>query len=157
VQEIGSLDDASGVRSLLAVSALHRVRDGARYPPTLFVSGATDYVLPLWQTGKLVARLQAAQGPDARALWRIDWQGGHGGASSNAVYARETALLYAFLLWRLGHPDFQPPAPPTHSTSPRDDPSPPVGVPSPAPRPRRAPPLRRPARVTRGGAHMRSP
>jgi prolyl oligopeptidase len=108
VQEVGSLDDASGVRSLLAVSALHRVRDGARYPPTLFVSGATDYVLPLWQTGKLVARLQAAQGSDARALWRIDWQGGHGGVSSNAVYARETALLYAFLLWRLGHPDFQP-------------------------------------------------
>ncbi|PAP75604.1 prolyl oligopeptidase family serine peptidase [Rubrivirga marina] len=106
--EFGSLDSADGVRSLLAVSALHRVRDDVEYPPVLFVSGATDYVLPLWQTGKLVARMQAAQAGPAPLLWRIDWQGGHSGGSSNAVFARETAMLYSFLFWRLGHPEFQP-------------------------------------------------
>ena len=103
-----ALGDAAGVRSLLAVSALHRVRDGVAYPAFLFVSGATDYVLPLWQTGKLVARMQAAQAGPRPLLWRIDWEGGHGGSASNAVFARETALLYSFLFWQLGHPDFQP-------------------------------------------------
>lgn len=108
IQEVGSLDDEAGVRSLLAMSALHRVRDGVAYPAFLFVSGATDYVLPLWQTGKLVARMQAAQAGPQPLLWRIDWEGGHGGSASNAVFARETALLYSFLFWQLGHPDFQP-------------------------------------------------
>ncbi len=40
-------------------------------------------------------------------LRRIDWEGGHGGAS-NAAFASETALLYSFLFWQLGHPDLQP-------------------------------------------------
>ena len=42
--------------------------------------------------------------------WRIDGQGGHGGVSSNAACARETARLYVFLPWRLGPPEFQPAA-----------------------------------------------
>lgn len=111
VAEFGSLDDAPGVRSLLAVSALHRVRDGVAFPSVLFVSGATDYVLPLWQTGKLVARMQAAQTGPAPMLWRIDWTDGHGGPASNATFARETATLYAYFLWQFGDPAFQPTGP----------------------------------------------
>lgn len=106
--EFGSLEDAAGVRSLLNVSALHRVRDGVAHPAVLFENGATDYVLPLWQTGKLVARMQAAQAGPAPLLWRIERGGGHGASDSNAGYAGSVALRYAFLLWQLGHPDFQP-------------------------------------------------
>ena len=108
IGEFGSLEHPAGIRSLLNVSAMHRVRDGVAYPAVLFENGATDYVLPLWQTGKLVARMQAAQAGPAPLLWRIDWGGGHGGSDSNDSYAARMALRYAFLLWRLGHPDFQP-------------------------------------------------
>lgn len=108
IAEFGSLEDSAGVRSLLNVSALHRVRDGVSYPAVLFASGATDYVLPLWQTGKLVARMQAAQVGAAPILWRIDWGSGHGGSDSNTGYAGTVALRYAFLLWQLGHSNFQP-------------------------------------------------
>ena len=41
------------------------------------------------------------------ALLRIDYEGGHF-SSDYSSYAIEVADYYAFLLWQLGHPDYQP-------------------------------------------------
>jgi protease II len=48
------------------------------------------------------ARLQAATSGTQPILLRVDWQGGH------AASGVSRAERIAFVLWQLGHPNFQP-------------------------------------------------
>jgi prolyl oligopeptidase len=44
-------------------------------------------------------------------LLRVDFEGGHAGATGRRQREEEIADIYSFLLWQFGHPDFQPAAP----------------------------------------------
>lgn len=111
IPEFGSVRTEAGFRGLLAMSSLHHVRDGTRYPAVLLMHGVNDPRVEVWHSAKMAARLQAAVAGDADAnpvLLRLDYDAGHGIGSTRSQRNAETADVYSFLLWRFGDPAFQP-------------------------------------------------
>src|SRR6185437_7902763 len=58
--EFGTAEDPEDFQALASYSPYHRVRDGARYPAVLMVSGDADGNCNPLHARKMVARLQAA-------------------------------------------------------------------------------------------------
>ena len=111
IPEFGSVKTESGFRGLLAMSSLHQVKDGTKYPAVLLMHGVNDPRVEVWQSAKMAARLQAAVALNTDAkpiLLRLDYDAGHGVGSSRWQHAAETADIYSFLLWQFGDPAFQP-------------------------------------------------
>jgi prolyl oligopeptidase len=111
--EIGTSDQSEAMfRVLYAYSPLHNVRDGARYPAMLIVTGDhDDRVFPA-HSYKFAATLQHAQAGHAPILLDVATNTGHDyGVAGTAV--DRTADRFAFLAKAL---DFTPtlPAPATH-------------------------------------------
>jgi prolyl oligopeptidase len=108
IPEFGSTRTKEGFDALLAMSAYANVKDGTKYPAVLLTHGINDPRVEPWETAKMVARLQAATASDKPVLFRVDYQAGHGIGSTRKQHQEEEADGMAFLLWQLGHPDFQP-------------------------------------------------
>ncbi len=68
------------------------------------MNGATDYAIPLWVGGKMVARTRAAAPKGKPVLWNIEWEAGH---NIGVDYTAMDTDQMAFQFWQLGHPDFQ--------------------------------------------------
>lgn len=78
VFEYGSPDDPDDLEALLALSPLHRIEPGTRYPAALVCTATRDdRVIPA-HSYKFAAALQAAQAGDAPVLLRVDRDSGHG-------------------------------------------------------------------------------
>jgi prolyl oligopeptidase len=60
----------------------------------------------------MTARTQAATNSNRPVLLRIDYDAGHGIGSNRSQRDVETADLWAFTLWQMGDPAFQPVAKP---------------------------------------------
>ena len=60
IQELGSVGTKPGFDALLAMSALHHVRDGVKDPAVLLTHGFNDHRVEPWMSAKMTARLQAA-------------------------------------------------------------------------------------------------
>ena len=111
IPEFGSVKTEDGFKGLLAMSSLHQVKDGTRYPAVMLMHGVNDPRVEVWQSAKMAARLQAATAPVADAnpvLLRLDYDAGHGVGSSRAQRNGKLADIYAFLLWQFGDPAYQP-------------------------------------------------
>jgi len=102
--EFGSVQDPAQFAALHAYSPYHRVVDGARYPPTLFVVGANDMRVAPWHSRKMVARLQAAAGDAAPHLLVTTFDAGHGIGSSLEQMVAQYADGFGFLLHYLTAP-----------------------------------------------------
>jgi prolyl oligopeptidase len=102
IKEFGTVTDEEGFKGLLAMSAYHHVREGVTYPATLLTHGYNDNRVNVWNSGKMAARLQAANGEDgAPVLLRVEFDAGHGiGSTRNQVLA-QVADTYSFLFWQL--------------------------------------------------------
>jgi prolyl oligopeptidase len=108
ISEFGSVQTEQGFHDLYATGAYFHVRDGVAYPAVLFTTGANDPRVEPWEMTKMAARVQAATGSGRPVLLRIDYDAGHG-LGSNASQGEElTADLWAFSLWQMGDPEFQP-------------------------------------------------
>lgn len=99
VPEVGTVKDPEQFRALYAYSPYHHVRDGAAYPPILFLTGANDPRVNPMHSRKMTARLQAA---GARTvLLRTSATSGHGiGTSLDERIEQEVDVL-AFLFDQL--------------------------------------------------------
>jgi len=124
VPEFGSAASAEGAENLRAISALANVKEGAPYPGVMLTTSMSDWRVEPWQAGKMAARLQEATGSGKPVLLRVDWGAGRGRGAENG----RRADTYAFFLWQMNDPAFQPPPPPF------------VGPPSPPAAPPDAPP-----------------
>src|SRR5690606_26039107 len=60
IRDFGDPATADGARRIRALSPYYQVLAGAERPPMLISSGATDYAIPLWVGGKMVARSRAS-------------------------------------------------------------------------------------------------
>ncbi len=107
VTEFGTVKDPGQFRALLAYSPYHRVRDGAGYPPVLFLTGANDPRGDPMQSRKMTARLQAA---GARVLLRTSASSGHGIGTALDEAIEQNVDVLAFLFRELGMT--LPPEPP---------------------------------------------
>lgn len=111
IPEFGSVKTEAGFKGLFAMSSLHQVKDGTRYPAVLLMHGVNDPRVEVWHSAKMAARLQAATAADRDAnpvLLRLDYDAGHGIGSSRSQRNGEIADIYSFLLWQFGDPAFQP-------------------------------------------------
>lgn len=108
VPEFGTTTKEDEFRGLLAMSTLHHVRDGVKYPGVLFTHGINDPRVEPWISAKTTARLQAATGSGKPVLFRVDYHAGHGIGSTRAQRQEELADVWSFLLWQFGEKEFQP-------------------------------------------------
>jgi oligopeptidase B len=72
------------------------------YPTMLVRTSLNDSQVMYWEPAKYVAKLRALRTNDARLLFKINMDAGHGGASGRYDYLNETAMDYAFILTELG-------------------------------------------------------
>ena len=104
VTEFGSVKDQSQFAALHSYSPYHQVKDGAAYPPVLFLVGANDVRVAPWHSRKMIARLQASSSSSSPLLLVTSFGAGHGiGSSLDETIAQNTDA-YAFLLETLGVP-----------------------------------------------------
>lgn len=109
VFDIGDPATAIGVRQIVAASSYHQIVPGARMPGFYLMNGGTDYTVPLWMGAKFVARARAAApGGPRPVLFRVVREAGHSGPTDPDAQLDSYTDEQAFLLWQLGHPDFQP-------------------------------------------------
>ena len=108
VPEMGSSSDEAGFHGLYAMSAYAHIHDGTPYPAIMFTTGANDPRVSPWHMLKMAARVQAATSSKRPVLLRIDYDAGHGIGSSVSQRANLLADEWAFALWQMGKPGFQP-------------------------------------------------
>ncbi len=104
VPESGDPDTAKGLKVLAAMDPIQQLRDGTTYPPTLVEVGSNDPRVATWESGKFVARLQAANAGETPVWLRVQGDSGHWATTLDAE-ALERADLYAFLETHLQAPD----------------------------------------------------
>jgi prolyl oligopeptidase len=108
VSEMGSLADEEGFHTLFAMSPYEHIRNGVAYPAVMFTTGANDPRVSPWHMMKMAARTQAASTSGLPVLLRIDYDAGHGIGSNRSQREQQQADEWAFTLWQMGDPAFQP-------------------------------------------------
>ncbi len=102
IKEFGTVTDEEGFNGLLAMSSYHHVREGVTYPATILTHGYNDPRVNVWMSGKMAARLQAANGEDGPpVLLRVEFDAGHGIGSTRDQLLSEYADIFSFLFWQL--------------------------------------------------------
>ncbi len=71
----------------------------------LVLAGVSDPRVTYWEPAKWVARLRVMATNNPLILFKTNMDAGHGGASGRFRRHKETALIYAFLLNRVGRLD----------------------------------------------------
>lgn len=108
VPEFGTIAKVDEFQALLAMSTLHQIKDGTRYPGVLLTHGANDPRVEPWMSAKTTARFQAASASGKPVLFRVDYNAGHGIGSTRQQRLEELADVWSFLLWQFGDEKFQP-------------------------------------------------
>lgn len=108
VPEFGTNAEEESFRGLFAMSTLHHIQDGTKYPAVILTHGINDPRVEPWQSAKAAARLQAATASDKPILFRVDYHSGHGIGSTKNQRLEEKADVGSFMLWQFGDPEFQP-------------------------------------------------
>ena len=102
VPEYGSSDDAAQFKYIRAYSPYQNVKDGTKYPATLFITGDGDTRVNPLHARKMAARVQAANSGDRPILLLYDTKSGHsGGRPLNKEIEEDTDIL-SFLDSQLG-------------------------------------------------------
>ena len=87
------------------MDAFEHVQGGVKYPAVLCVGGMNDPRVIARQPGKLAAALQAARTSGQPVLMQVNCDNGHF-TEDKKVTSCNFANMYAFALWRAGHPNF---------------------------------------------------
>ncbi|GJQ29557.1 MAG: peptidase S9 [Phycisphaerae bacterium] len=99
IPEFGTVKNPDHFKALYAYSPYHRVVEGVKYPPVLFLTGANDPRVDPMQSRKMTARLQAVGGT---CLLRTSSNSGHGAGTALNERIEQTVDVNAFILSNLG-------------------------------------------------------
>jgi prolyl oligopeptidase len=102
IPEYGTVKNSKQFRALYAYSPYYNVKNGTKYPATLFLTGANDPRVDPMQSRKMTARLQAATASKAPILLRTNSSFGHGGGTALSERINQTVDAYGFLFHQLG-------------------------------------------------------
>jgi prolyl oligopeptidase len=108
VPEFGTVAKADEFRALLAMSTLHHVQDGVKYPAVILTHGINDPRVEPWQSAKAAARFQTASVSGRPILFRVDYHSGHGIGSTKKQRQEEQADVWSFFLGQFGEAGFLP-------------------------------------------------
>ncbi len=70
------------------------------YPAILATSGLTDPRVTYWEATKWIAKLRSKKTNDNPLFLKTYTEAGHGGMAGRYNQIKETAFIYAFILWR---------------------------------------------------------
>jgi len=101
VPEYGSSDDPGQFKYILAYSPYQNVKDGTKYPATLFVTGDGDTRVNPLHARKMAARLQAANASYHPILLLYDTKSGHSGGRPLNKEIEENTDVLSFLFSQL--------------------------------------------------------
>ncbi len=101
--EFGSVSDSIEFQYLLDMDTYFHIQEGVKYPAILFTTGMNDSRVAPWQSGKVVAKMQAFKNSSSPYLFRVSSEGHFG----DSDYVTEVTDIYTFLLWQLGDPEFK--------------------------------------------------
>jgi prolyl oligopeptidase len=96
--EYGNPDDPQEWDFIRTFSPYHNLREGVKYPPTLFMTSTRDDRVHPGHARKMTALMLEAR---QDVLYYENIEGGHGGAANNKQSAHMNALAYSFLWQRL--------------------------------------------------------
>lgn len=102
IPEFGTVKNQDQFKAMRAYSPFHNVKDGTKYPATIFFTGANDPRVDPMQSRKMTARLQAASASGVPILLRTSAHSGHGGDTGLSQRIEETVDANAFLFHHLG-------------------------------------------------------
>lgn len=108
IPEFGTRANEAGFKALLAMSTYHHIVKGTAYPAVLLTHGVNDPRVEVWHSTKTAARLLDATSSGKPILLRLDYQSGHGIGNTKSQVLEERADMFAFLLWQMGVPAYQP-------------------------------------------------
>lgn len=75
--EYGSVKDSSEFSGLVKMDPYYNLESTKEYPPTLIFSASKDDRIPLWDSGKYIAKLQSISKNETPFLLDIDYHSGH--------------------------------------------------------------------------------
>jgi prolyl oligopeptidase len=98
IDEYGNPDDPTEWAFIRTFSPYHNLRDGVKYPPTLFMTSTRDDRVHPGHARKMMAKMRDA---GQNVLYYENIEGGHAGAANNSQRAHMSALAYTFLWQKL--------------------------------------------------------
>ncbi|HEU5413616.1 MAG TPA: prolyl oligopeptidase family serine peptidase [Candidatus Angelobacter sp.] len=108
IPEYGSAQDSEQFRYLYRYSPYHHVREGVKYPATLFMTAESDTRVDPMHAKKMAALMQSVaenhSGADVGRpiLLRVDTRAGHGAGKPVAKLADDAVDFWSFVFWQLG-------------------------------------------------------
>ncbi|ANF52983.1 prolyl oligopeptidase [Chryseobacterium glaciei] len=108
IKEFGTATNPNDFKALLGMDAYQHIKNGVKYPATFITGGINDNRVIVWQPAKFAAKLMANNASTNPILLKIDYEGGHGNNIPLSQRYAGLSDIFAFTLWQLGHPDYQP-------------------------------------------------
>jgi prolyl oligopeptidase len=106
IPEFGTTKDPVECKALIAMDPIYHVKDGIKYPALLSIVGMNDPRVVPWSQAKFVGAIQNASSSEKPVMLRVSYDSGHS-TDDRDDYYKEVADRYSFVLWAMGHPDFQ--------------------------------------------------
>jgi len=106
IPEFGDIKDPSECKALIAMDPLYHIRNGVSYPAIISMVGMNDPRIAPWSQAKFIGAIQNSSSSSQPAMLRVSYNTGHLIDDKNEYY-KEVADRYSFVLWAMGHPDFQ--------------------------------------------------
>jgi oligopeptidase B len=97
----GNPENKEAFEYMLQYSPYDNIR-AAEYPNLLITTGLNDPRVAFWEPAKFLAKLREMKTDDNLAIFYVNYDSGHAGASGRYDYIKEIALDYAFLMDRIG-------------------------------------------------------
>lgn len=102
VPEYGSAENKDQFPFIYAYSPYQHVKQGAKYPAVLFVTGDADTRVAPLHARKMAALMQADAAPGKPILLKYDTKAGHSGGTPVSKQVDDTTDELSFLFWQLG-------------------------------------------------------
>ncbi|WP_426276522.1 prolyl oligopeptidase family serine peptidase [Chryseobacterium sp. S-02] len=107
IPEIGTLKNQEDTKYLIEMDAQSKVKKGVKYPAVIVRVGMNDSRIVPWMPGKFAAVLQNNSASGKPVLLYANYDNGHFTSDYDVIF-KEYADIFAFALWQVGHPNFQP-------------------------------------------------
>ncbi|ROI01850.1 S9 family peptidase [Chryseobacterium sp. G0240] len=107
IPEVGSLKEPEDTKYLIEMDAQSKVKKGVKYPAVIVRTGMNDSRITPWEPAKFAAALQNSTSSGKPVLLYVNYENGHFTSDLDVVF-KEYSDIFAFALWQVGHPKFQP-------------------------------------------------
>lgn len=108
VKEFGTVKNKDEFGYLYEMDSYLHIKKDIKYPATLITTGYNDPRVPVWMSVKFAAKLMSDNISKNPILLKVDFDGGHGKDKTKTKTIEDITDIFAFALWQLGHPDYQP-------------------------------------------------